>query len=112
MPRIILCILLGVVAIGCFIYTHFTAHQKGVILSNTYLWATKEERKQMNFASEYKVVTVVFRMVGLIFTCLAAEMLTFWPGFWVASLVLTILVIGYAIVCTIQKAKRQEEQKN
>ena len=53
MSDIILAVFTGIISIGLFIYVSFTVRCKGPILSNTYLFASKEERNKMDIKEEY-----------------------------------------------------------
>lgn len=52
--------IMGIATLICGYYTSCTARQKGPILSNTYIWLSKEERKHVDKKAEYHLVTVIF----------------------------------------------------
>jgi len=71
-------LLSGILSLSMLIYALFTSKEKGPILSNNYLFTTKEEREKIDKKAEYHRVTVVFGILGIIFLLLTIELLTMW----------------------------------
>ncbi len=97
---------IGQIVTGCFvaliavlsgIYVSFTARCKGPILSNSYLFLSKEERKRANKQAEYKLVTVVFSFISAIFALLALRIFTSWAWLNIPVGVLVVLLLVYVI---------------
>ena len=105
--QIVASILLGLISISLLTYSFFTSKEKGPILSNSYLWATSEERQKMNKSAEYHLVTVVFGILGVVFLLLTLRILSSWS--WINYIVGTLvgIVIIYAIINTIKSEKNK-----
>lgn len=100
--QIVLSTILGIISILLLTYSLFTSKEKGPILSNTYLWATSEEQKKMNKKAEYRLVTVVYGILGMIFLLLTIRTLSSWS--WINYIigVLIAVEIIYVIVSAIK----------
>lgn len=104
--QIIFAIIIGLISISLLIYSFFTSKEKGPIFSNTYLLATKEERKKIDKSAEYHLVTVVFRILGIVFLILTVNILTSWSWlYYIIGILITVLII-YAIKESIQSEKK------
>lgn len=102
MWQIISAIILGLIAIFLFLYVYFASREKGPILSNTYLFASMEDRSKINKSAEYHMVTIIFSLLGSVFLLLAVSILTAWTwlNFFVGLFV--IILIVYAVVNAIK----------
>ena len=70
MNDMIFAVFTGAVSVILFIYVSFTVRCKGPVLSNTYLFASEEERSRMDKKAEYHMVSVVFGILAVIFAFL------------------------------------------
>lgn len=104
MAEIICAIFTGILSILCYVYVLFAAREKGPILSNTYLFASDEEKER--FASdemknlikaEYHMVSIVFTFLGTIFAFLTVFLLTEWKWCLYLTLILAACVLIYAV---------------
>jgi hypothetical protein len=100
--EIVIAVIMGLISILLLVYAFFTSKGKGPILSNTYLLASKEERKCMDKSAEYHMVTVVFGLLGIVFLLLAIEILTSWTWLYLIIGMLIVLLIIYAIAESIK----------
>ena len=100
--QIVSSIIIGLFSILLFTYSFFASRGKGLILSNTYLLATAEERKKMDKSAEYHLVTIVFGILGMVFLLLTIRILTAWA--WIDYIIgiLIVIVIIYAITESIK----------
>ena len=75
--------------------------EKGFLLNNAYLYASKQEREKMNKKPHYRQSAIVFLLLGLLFLliALAALFKANWI-FYVGSAVVIITLL-YAIVSSI-----------
>ena len=93
-PMAALC---GILAVISLILSVRAFMEKGFLLNNAYLWASKQERETMNKKPHYRQTAIVFALLFALFLCLALEtvMETGWlrigAGFLCATLV------GYAV---------------
>lgn len=103
--QIISALIIGLISVLLFTYSFFSSKEKGPILSNSYLFASNEERKRMNLSAEYHLVTIIFRNLGLIFLLLTVKILTswFWLNYFLGILIVYVMI--YAIKETIKSEK-------
>lgn len=94
---------LGIIAIMFAIYASFTAREKGPIISNPYLWLSKEERDKIDKKVEYRQLTVVFSSLALSFAMLAIYIVTDYTWTFVIMWVSIAFVIIYAVVSSIKE---------
>ena len=108
MGNIIGAIILGVIAIVCFVFSFLHFSEKGFLLNNAYIHASKQERKNMDKKPRYKQSGVVFALTGLVFSINAAEcvLLTGWLHYTV--IVIMIVAMVYAVVSSVMTDKRQK----
>ncbi len=95
--RLILGIVFALITALLAVYFVLVLHQKGPILTNTYIWATKQQREQINKKAEYRLLSVIIGGLTVaalfetlyIFTALTPFFVCFW---------ITLgLVLAYAI---------------
>ena len=92
----------GIIAILLGVYVSFTARCKGPILSNSYIFASKDERKRIDVKVEYKLITVIFGCLSGIFALLSLYIFTQFKWLYVLMWILIVFVIVYAIVDTVR----------
>lgn len=102
MAETILGIITGLISIALYVYVSFAARRRGPILSNTYLFATKEERRKIDVKAEYRLVTVVFADLATVFAFLTLFIFTDWKWCFYVVIILIVAVIIYAIVESIR----------
>lgn len=94
----------GAIALALGVYVSFTARQKGPILSNSYLWLSKEEKKKADVKAEYRLMTKVFGGLALIFAMLTLYIFTSWKWSLMVMWILMAIVIVYAVYDSIKSA--------
>lgn len=67
MGNIVGAIVLGVIAIICFVFSYLQFNEKGFLFNNAYIYASKQERKNMDKKPYYKQSGIVFLLIGIIF---------------------------------------------
>ena len=109
MGRIIGTIVLSVFAIVSFILSYRQYNEIGALLNNAYFYASEQERKKMNKKPYFRQSSIVFLLIGVIFSILAVDMLlkTNWLVF--CSISVAVATIVYAV---ISSAKIQKENKD
>ena len=105
MGEIIVAIILLLIAASAFFMSIRSFLEKGFLLNNAYLYATKEEREDMDKTPYYRQSAAVFALIGLIFLLNGLSLL-FHFG-WVRHVVAAVVVITlvYAIVSGIAITK-------
>ncbi|MDO4276967.1 MAG: DUF3784 domain-containing protein [Eubacteriales bacterium] len=106
MRDLILAVLTGIISVVLFIYVSFSMRCKGPILSNSYLFASEDERKNIDKKAEYRMVSVVFCHLAIIFALLTIYILTSWKVCIYGVYVLIVCVVVYAIKQAIQTEQR------
>jgi len=106
--KIIGAILLGIVAIACFIFSYLQFQEKGFLFNNAYIYASKQERETMDKKPHYKQSGIVFVFIGIIFLINAIDTIlqTGWLIFFVIGV--AIVAILYAIVSSVIIEKRKK----
>ena len=108
MANLVVGIILGAIAIGCFIgsYRHF--HEKGFLFNNAYLYASKQERETMDKKTYYKQSGIVFMLVGIVFLINAVNMIIQTDWLFYLVIVVVVIAIIYAVVSSIVIEKRRK----
>ena len=101
----------AVFAVAFGVYAGFAAFGKGPILTGSYLFLSKEEKKKADKKAEYRVLTVVCGCIAIAFALLALRAFTLkpWPMqlIWLPALFAFVYVITDGVV-----TKRAEKKKN
>ena len=105
MGKIIGAIVLGVIAIICFVISYLQFNEKGFLFNNAYIYASKQERETLDKKMHYKQSGIVFVLIGIIFLINAIEMIlqTGWLFYLVIGI--AIVAIVYAIVSSVMIEK-------
>ncbi|MBE5867668.1 MAG: DUF3784 domain-containing protein [Lachnospiraceae bacterium] len=108
MENIIGAVILGVIAIVCFVFSYLQFQQKGFLFNNAYIYASKKERETMDKKPYYKQSGVVFVLIGILFLINAIDMIlqTDWLFYFVIGII--IFAILYAIVSSVMIHKRKQ----
>ena len=106
--NIIGAIILGVIAIACFIFSYLQFQEKGFLFNNAYIYASKQERETMDKKPHYKQSGIVFVFIGIIFLINAIDTIlqTGWLNFFVIGI--AVIAIIYAIVSSLIIEKRKK----
>ena len=90
-----------------FIISYLQFKEKGPLLNNAYLYASKEQRMTMNKKPHYRQSAIVFWGIGVLFILLILQMLL--DASWVYFVIMTwmILLVVYAIVSAVLIAKNE-----
>ena len=76
--------------------------EKGFLLNNAYLYASRQERETMDKKPHYRQSAIVFLLLGCIFLLNGLQVLLNAPWIFYAVMVLVIVTLGYAIVSGIR----------
>lgn len=96
----VMTIIFGILSVILFTISLLHMYEKGFLINNAYIYASKEEREKMNKKPYYRQSGIVFMFLGIIFLLNAfnAELKTI--GLFIAILVIVVIIIVYAIVST------------
>ena len=108
MSDMIFALITGILSVVLYIYVSFAARGKGPILSNTYLFATKEERKKMDLKAEYRLATVVYSLVATAFALLTVFIICEKD----LVLFLAVAVLAAALVYAVRESAQTVKTEN
>ena len=107
MENIITACILGAAAIICFIIGVLQLLEKGVLINNAYIHASKTERERMDKRPHYRQSGVVFMLIGGIFSVNTVACIVHrqWLFFLVGGLAFSAIV--YAIISSVIIEKKK-----
>ena len=82
--------------------------EKVYLFNNAYLYATKEERIQMNKRPYYRQSAVVFMLMGILFLLTAVLALFYIKWIFYIVMAITAIMIVYAVGSSIIIEKRNK----
>lgn len=108
MGKIIGAIVLGVIAIICFVVSYLQFKEKGFLFNNAYIYASRQERENMDKKPHYKQSGTVFALIGIIFLINTVDMIlqTGWMFYLVIGIAIAAIV--YAIVSSVAIEKQRK----
>jgi hypothetical protein len=95
-------IILGAITIVCFVFSYLQFKGKGFLFNNAYIYASKQEREEMDKKPYYKQSGIIFFLIGVLFFINTLDILfqTDWLFYLVIGVVIVTLV--YAIVSSVK----------
>lgn len=110
----VITIILGILSVILFTISLLHMYEKGFLMNNAYIYASKEEREKMDKRPYYRQSGIVFMFLGIVslLNAFNAELKTI--GLFIAILVIVAITIVYAIVSTksIEKENNTIENKS
>ena len=108
MGNIVGAIVLGVIAIICFVFSYLQFNEKGFLFNNAYIYASKQERKNIDKKPHYKQSGIVFLLIGIIFLINIIDIIL--QTIWLVYLVIGVVIVAivYAIVSSVMIEKRKK----
>jgi hypothetical protein len=98
-------IITGLITLALFAYVSFAIRGKGPLLSNKYLFASKEERMSMDVKAEYKLVSTVFFLLGIGFLLITINIIASRLWLFCAAAGIFLLSAIYAVAHTVRKGE-------
>jgi len=108
MENIIVTVVLGLVALGCFVISFFQFKQKGFLFNNAYIYASEKERETMDKKPHYIQTGVIFIFIGLIFTVNAINVVLKKNFLLFVVIGIAVIAIIYAIVSSVLIERRKK----
>jgi len=109
MGDFIVAIALVMVSLFLFILSIRSFLEKGFLLNNAYIYASKKERETMNKKPYYRQTAIVFFLMGITFLLIGFAIL--FDAGWITYIagVVIIIILIYAITSSIaiEKSKKQ-----
>ena len=97
----ILAIIMFLIAVFAWILSIRSFHEKGFLLNNAYIYASKSEREKMDKKPHYRQSAVVFLLLGMVFALNGFAALFHVDWIYTLVIVCIISTIIYAIVSSI-----------
>lgn len=108
MVKIIGAIVLGAIAIICFVISILQFKEKGFLFNNAYIGVSKQDRETMNKKPHYKQSGIVFALIGIIFLINTVEIILQTKWLLYLGITVEIAVVVYAIISSIAIEKRKK----
>ena len=107
MKEIIAASFLLILSIFAFVMSIRSFMEKGFLFNNAYIYASREERKQMDKKPHYRQSAIVFLLIGFIFLLNAFSVL-FDVG-WIIYVVIAVIIIAivYSVVSSVMIEKNK-----
>lgn len=105
-------IFLAALAMGAFVISYLQFQEKGYLLNNAYLWASKEERRRMDEEParkrpHYRQSGFVFLFLAFGFLALAIYSATDWVWPYMVFWAFMAIAAIYAVISSIQIQRRK-----
>ena len=106
MAEIITAVVLFLIAAVAFFLSYRSFREKGFLLNNAYLYASKKEREAMDKKPHYRQSAIVFLLIGFIFLLNGLSALLALP--WISYIATGVIVIAivYAITSSTKIQKK------
>ena len=102
MKEIFTAVILLIISIGAFIISVRSFKEKGFLFNNAFLYASKQERNNMDKKPYYRQSAIVFLLIGIVFLLNAVEV--FLNSGWIFYIVVVTIIITiiYAFASSIR----------
>lgn len=112
MKELIIAGILFFIAIVAFVLSVRSFCEKGFLLNNAYLYASKEERESMDKRPYYRQTAVVFLLISIVFLLngFSIVLLNEWISYMAIAII--FIVIIYAIVSSVLIERKNNEKTN
>lgn len=107
MGYIISAIILGMIAVVCFVISYLQFNEKGVLLNNAYIFASKQERETMVKKPHYKQSGIAFLLIGIIYLMNSVDVILQTGWLFYCVIVVAVTAIVYAVISSIAIEKRK-----
>jgi len=110
MGDIVVAIALLTVSLFTFILSIRSFMEKGFLLNNAYIYASKKEREEMNKKPYYRQTAVIFFFICIVFLSLGLAILldTGWLTYIAQVIILIMLIYAIASCIAIEKEKKHK----
>lgn len=109
MGELITLIIVLFIAVILLIFSIMSFLERGFLLNNAFLYASKEEREKMDKKPYYKQSAIVFCILSVVFIVIALQILLKNDILFLLEIPLIMSVIIYSIVSTVQINKRSKK---
>lgn len=106
MENLIFAIIVFIISIAMFIISFRSFREKGFLFNNAYIFASKEERATMYKKPYYKQVALVFLMLGILFSLIAADIIFKTGWLFYVEILCIVIVLIYAVVSSVMISRK------
>lgn len=107
MAEIISALILFVLSAGAFIISVRSFEEKGFLFNNAYLYASKQERNNMDKKPYYRQSAIVFLLVGVLFLLNSVDVLLNTGWIFYVVIIIGIITVIYAVGSSIVIEKKK-----
>ena len=105
--EIILAVVMLLFSLAALVIAVFQWKEKGILLNNAYILASREERARMNKTPHYRQSAVGFGVLGIIFFSIALAVSTGWNALFPVVIIFSVLLVIYAIASSVAIEKNK-----
>lgn len=106
MKEIIVASILLLISALLFLLSFRSFREKGFLFNNAWIYATEEERKNMNKKPHYRQTAIVFLLLGVVFVMNAVAILTGIDIFYPVAIGITIATVVFAVVSSVKTERK------
>ncbi|MBR4953622.1 MAG: DUF3784 domain-containing protein [Oscillospiraceae bacterium] len=85
-------------------------NEKGFLLNNAYLYASKQERERMNKRPYYRQSAVTFMLLGIVFALIGFDIIFNVDWLYYIAIIIILIAVIYAILSSISIEKRKNNR--
>lgn len=108
MAEIVVAVVLFLVSAAAFTASFMYFREKGFLLNNAYLYASKQDRENMDKKPHYRQSALVFLLIGIIFLLNGIEVLTDCGWLFYVVLIIGLVTVIYAVVSSVKIEKKKK----
>ena len=109
MENIIITCIVFIVSLVMFIISFRSFKEKGFLFNNAYLYASKEERSNMDKKPHYRQSGIVFLLLGVVFLANVLETIFKIEWLFYIKMACVFIAITYAIVSSVMIAMKKKQ---
>lgn len=94
-------IIASLFTIACFIFSYLQFSEKGFLLNNSYIFASKQEREKLNKKPYYKQSGVVFLLLGIVFLTMALDTIFKEHLLFYLTMAILVATLVYAVISSV-----------
>lgn len=110
MGKIITATVLFGISLFAFILSARSFMEKGFLLNNAYIYASKKERESMNKKPHYRQSAIVFSFIGLIFLLNGFSVVFEADIIFYVVIALSLIAILYAVISDVLIERNKKEK--
>lgn len=105
MAETLIALIVFMMSIGSFIISFRSFKEKGFLFNNAYLYASKQERSNMNKKPYYRQSAIVFLFIGIIFLLNTLDIIlkTNWIFYIVIAIAIITIIYAFASSVSLEK---------